>query len=473
MKPDLSLFPSLSDEAKFPQWHQAFDAAAWGTNLGDVMDFGYNPTTAELPSYRNKCHWVYNILYNKVTTTEGRNILYKHRHTKDGKRVLHELIMQASRSTASSLRAQSIFGKLATTMLDSSWNRPYEDYISWFIRTCNTYNEMVHDSADRIHPRMIRTMLQRSVSKARALQAVHLRELESIARGQQPWSLEQYVALLKDAAATMDADRKTPSSRSRRGNEHSWDVPETDDGPDSGSDEGSSLEAFMSAMLTQQQVSSSMNRQTWNSLSDTTKKAWDTISPADKAKILSYAQDRAQRRGTDLQANVTELSDDANEAGTLTDTTASDTTASPSMEANAANSVPGTDADKGSVHPGDVRRMMGKKSSSRPTRAGNTVRWDLNTVRRSTTTPASEVWGGESGTTSSQLLPPSTSSSSDDLDLWGTSQPSSPDTFDLFGTVEHTAPSTSTFTTEKQNPFKPQYDPFSDIWADDEAQHFW
>ena len=44
------------------------------------------------------------------------------------------------------------------------------------------------------------------------------------------------------------------------------------------------------------------------------------------------------------------------------------------------------------------------------------------------------------------------------------------DDFDLFGTVDSTK---STFPTPKQNPFTPNYDPFSDIWAEDEVQHFW
>ena len=265
----------------------------------------------------------------------------------------------------------------------------------------------------------------------------------------------------------MDADRKSSTGRSRRSNEHSWEAHTAEGVSDSTSAEG------LSAMMTQQQAASSMNRQTWGSLSDSTKKAWDTISPSDKAKILAYAEDRAQRRNTGLQANVADVTEDDSGANDPQDEAAGDSSESPSMEANAAKSVQETNAGKSSAHPGDVRRMMGKQTPSRPTRAGNTVRWEINSARRTDTAPSSDVWGGDSGTTSSQLLPPSTSPSPDALDLWGTSQPSSPDTFDLFGTDLAPNTVTSTFTTEKQNPFKPQYDPFADIWADEEAQHFW
>ena len=92
MKPDLSLFPKLTDEAKFPAFIQAFEAAPQGTDIGEVMDFHYHPPVNQVQSFRNKCHWVYNILFNNVQTTEGRNILYKHRASKDGRAALHDLM---------------------------------------------------------------------------------------------------------------------------------------------------------------------------------------------------------------------------------------------------------------------------------------------------------------------------------------------------------------------------------------------
>ena len=89
MKPDLSFFPSLSDEGKFTQFYQGFEAAACGTGLGEVVDFSYRPPpgTNEEVSFRNKAMWLYYILYCKVTTTEGRDIIHRHRNTKNGRMV--------------------------------------------------------------------------------------------------------------------------------------------------------------------------------------------------------------------------------------------------------------------------------------------------------------------------------------------------------------------------------------------------
>ena len=41
MKPDLSYFPKLTDEGQVASWHFKFKAAAYGANLGDVLDPTY------------------------------------------------------------------------------------------------------------------------------------------------------------------------------------------------------------------------------------------------------------------------------------------------------------------------------------------------------------------------------------------------------------------------------------------------
>ena len=58
-----------------------------------------------------------------------------------------------------------------------------------------------------------------------------------------------------------------------------------DDSPQGHEDE--SYDAPLSAMVSQQQLASTMNKQTWGSLSTDSQKAWDTIPASDKAKILS------------------------------------------------------------------------------------------------------------------------------------------------------------------------------------------
>ena len=106
----------------------------------------------------------------------------------------------------------------------SSWSKPLVDYISWFGRTVVAYNELMDDPGERLTPSQIRTMLERNVSRSSKLADVSCMELMDLARGGQPFSLDQYVSLLKSAATTVDRQMARSSSRpSQRGNAHDGD----------------------------------------------------------------------------------------------------------------------------------------------------------------------------------------------------------------------------------------------------------
>ena len=124
MKPDLNYFPTLSDDSKCPSWKRKFQAVCNGANLGEVLDFDYRPQAHERESFRNKCMWVYTVLEHTVHTTEGRNILDKHRMHSDGRAVLRDLDARGRTSTASQLQARRIMERLVTTPLSRSWNKP-------------------------------------------------------------------------------------------------------------------------------------------------------------------------------------------------------------------------------------------------------------------------------------------------------------------------------------------------------------
>ena len=85
----MNLFPELNDDGKFPAFYAELTAKAAGTDIADAIDFSFVPLPGDPTiSFENKVRWLYAILFDKVHTTEGRNILYKYRLTKDGRRVL-------------------------------------------------------------------------------------------------------------------------------------------------------------------------------------------------------------------------------------------------------------------------------------------------------------------------------------------------------------------------------------------------
>ena len=150
------------------------------------------------------------------------------------------------------------------------------------------------------------------------------------------------------------------------------------------------------------------------------------------------------------------------------------------MEVNESKTSAEANAVKSSVHPGDVRRVLGRKPSGTAKRSGNCVSWQVSTAKRvpsrvpTERVPTdSDAWGEADGNTSSQSAPPPpppSHSPFNELDHWSTPSSSAPvDHFDLFGTPDG-APSASD---SKANPFNTKYYPFSDIWAEDEDHHFW
>ena len=484
MKPDISLFPVLNDDGKFPSFFRKLMAVMRGTDMGELLEEDYTPSPSEQASYRNKRLWLYTILDRNVHTTEGRDILERHRRSSDGLWVLSDLYAHATRSTASQLRARTLMDKLVNEKLTRAWNKPIVEYISWFLRTVNSYNELMLSETQMLSPDMIRTMLERNIVDAKPLAAVRNQELFNIAQGGAPLTLDQYLSLLKSAAALMDVQRDlrpTPArpARQRRANEHDLVGSGDDDHTSvasSPNDDVAALDAFMAA---QRVPGSSMNRDTWNSLDKATHSAWDLISPEDKAKILSYAEERATRRAA--ASDTTRPARLANVADSTPDTPpTSGEGAGLTVEANVADST--EEPTKQSVHPADIRRVMAsgtkkpsvsQKPSAAAGREGNVVRWQ---VRTADITPSDE-WGGLEQASSSDSVPPFQFSDSpaspssgvlDEMDMWAAASTPSTATPEL----ESWGQDTVSLPSSTQSLYRDPFD-FSQHWADEDNQlHF-
>ena len=90
MKPDLSLFPILNDEAKYSIWYKGFQAMAHGTTIHDAATFSHVPQPHEMESYGNQCRWLFVVLWHCLKITAGRDILNSYLPTQDGRSALWE-----------------------------------------------------------------------------------------------------------------------------------------------------------------------------------------------------------------------------------------------------------------------------------------------------------------------------------------------------------------------------------------------
>jgi hypothetical protein len=109
-----------------------------------------------------------------------------------------------------------------------------------------------------------------------------------------------------------------------------------------------------------------MNKETWTSLSKETQEIWDKIGKEDKAKLLNYGMDRAERA---RKANVHELEDkkeikvnnhELSEPDAASEEKVEDAPPeNPTINVN--NVLTGVRSE---AHPGDPRRMLGSSKPS-------------------------------------------------------------------------------------------------------------
>ena len=85
-----------------------------------------------------------------IKTTAGRTILDENRRHCDGRAVLCQLCTHYRQSTSAQLHTRTLMDQLVNTPLTSSWNKSLVDYVSWFIRLVNQYNDTVTDPDQRL-----------------------------------------------------------------------------------------------------------------------------------------------------------------------------------------------------------------------------------------------------------------------------------------------------------------------------------
>ena len=237
MKPELKLFPQIKDEDQCVPWHKKFYGVMKGTGMGDVANSNYSPQPHERESFLGKSRWMCTALDATLLTTEGRNILDRHRLRGDGQAVLKEFVACMSKSTSSQLRARELMNKLVNNVLTPEWNYTYAEYLNWFMRTVFTYNGLVANENLKLKNDTIRTMLDRNIQGVGPLIAVRDREEYDMTRGATPLNFSEYLTLLKNAAARMDAKRKVTrrtqsrtSNRRRSANVHEFSGDTDNDG---------------------------------------------------------------------------------------------------------------------------------------------------------------------------------------------------------------------------------------------------
>ena len=374
-KPDIKPFPELRNDADFAPWYEEVMATARaqgfeGIFLGEQPD-PYNQ--AECLEFDRKLAFGYMLLKKKVLTPQGKRIIQNHRQTWDAQKVLEEIIHHNRHSTHAVLSGRNLLEKLTTIVFEASSGRSAVTFITTFERMLETYNDQQSDTGMMLPPPMMKAMLQRAVAGVSMLQDVANREQERIAQGGALFDFLEYLQVLKSTAAIYDQKRQKRSAHT-----HAiigWDEDEPG---------GPSLEAantmeeaidYVINEMRRRSPGSSMNKETWKSISKEGQGTWDKMSDSDKAKILRYAAQRASQDKERVESNTHSIDHGTNATDEIADANQDEASHQDDEDTMAVNNA--VSEARGQAHPGDPRRMLGN-DRERPSLQVKNACWETD-----------------------------------------------------------------------------------------------
>ena len=303
------------------------------------------------------------MLRKKIHTPQGKRIVQEHRHDWDAQAVLNGIMNFAQNSTAAVLSAQKILQTLTSLVYEPSSGKSVFAHIVAFEDMVESYHDLCEDPDMRLPLPMMKSLLQRSVAGIQMLHDVQQRENERVALGGSLFTFHEYVMVLKTSATLYDEKRTRPSRGGRSINSHTI-TGEDENGAAGQSMNMSQVAEYVINEMRRRTPGSSMNKETWDSVSKPGKTTWDEMSDEDKVKILAFAKLQAENQ--DIKVNSHTITDEQ------TDTSEDKGDDTPA-ELQVNNAM--TDA-RGQAHAGDMRRMLGGDDSKKSLKARN-VNWDV------------------------------------------------------------------------------------------------
>lgn len=359
-----------------------------GIFLGERPD-PYN--LAECMEFDRKLAFGYMLMRQKVLTPQGKRIIQNHRQSWDAQKILQEIIYYNRHSTHAVLSGRQLLERLTTVVFEASSGKSALTFITTFERMLETYNDQQSDVGMMLPPPMMKAMLQRAVAGVSMLQDVANREQERIAQGGQLFDYFEYLHILKSTATIYDQKRQRRSAHT-----HAligWDEDEPG-GPSL--ETATTMEEAIDYVINEMRrraPGSSMNKETWKSISKDGQGTWDKMSDSDKAKILRYATQRASQDKERMESNNHSIDHGSEVDIKVTDTATEEASCRGEDDTVAINNAM-TEA-RGQAHPGDPRRMLGTDGDRSSLQVKNAC-WESRGFSSSQLAAVDRYWDSES-----------------------------------------------------------------------------
>jgi hypothetical protein len=369
-------YGKLTDMANYKPWRDDTLAVARAHCLEEIMEPRYRPShEREAYNFQRKQKWFYAMLRKKIEDVVAKAIIDEHIHDSNAQMCMAKMDIEARKSTQAVISGNELLQILTSVQIDPGSNRSTKEFIFWFKKKALYYNEQQTEAVSKLSDPLLKTLLQKAVYKIPALRAVHERDREKEMLTNVSFSFMEYFKALKGVAETYDLQRGKRSRGVHQMNYHTLMGDEDDSGPNEQAMDDSSIATEINDYLVNEMrrriPGSSMDRDTFRSLSDEAKATWDEIEPEDKKKILEGARKHASKPPTKKKRSVNlheadtpqdddETTDiDANEDRNVGDSTEKE------QDNNVFDIHNAIATARGKAHPGDLRRLMG---STNPTK---------------------------------------------------------------------------------------------------------
>ena len=316
-------YPKFNDEAYFQKYLEKFLTALQSHGMQDVIDATVNYTDPTL--FHAHSMWLYKLWQDTWLASGAKVLLAQHLQDKDVRTIWKEFNDLYGKSMATELRIQQHITYISSARLDDNWRGNSQNFIWHFQEQVRHHAEL---SGEPFSDSQNTNFLNQAVNKVPHLSHVLTLTNSAMKAAGRTSSLtfSEYCEKLLAAAQVFDAQSGTSKSRTRR-SVNTMDITFDDDADhvpqetyshdtspavfDTDTDIETILQAYQ-ADSKRPARPARMDKQTWNSLPDNAKKAWDMIADEHKQKILGYAVRRAsgnRDHRTKRSANTHDTSD--------------------------------------------------------------------------------------------------------------------------------------------------------------------
>ena len=344
VKPDARGYPFFRDITTWIEFKENVVVTCDSQNMTHLIDPNYKVVDPDLDAAQRK--YMYKVMKDRFLHHEAKRIVKKHVVDKDTRLIWQEVCAHYDDSVTTSMAADKVLNYLTGVKLhEANWTKGQGEFLTHYVTNVRKFNEMAPDSA--INPDQSVRMLQNCISGTPNLANVLSNQRQTLKASGKPIKIEldEFVALLSEPAQVYDnANNRTRSSLRRRANVHEFEEGaleyeaniHSQEDDDSYPDFDEILEVNQTMQRDQKtgrytkgktgsygtqkrqanftqggRTRAYMDRETWMSLSDNDKKAWDSLSDPARLAITTFhfkkGKEVAQRDAT--QSNKHEVNE--------------------------------------------------------------------------------------------------------------------------------------------------------------------